>query len=179
MKNFTFASTARLIAAIGLVLLPFVAMNASAQQREYRLTSPYPREERPYANQPQVALLPDGERANTKVVRFLQIADAALKATPPKYSEAESALRFAINADAQDPQAYFWLGNAYFMQHRFKEAAEVYRDVVRLQPAWPDSHYNLGLTYHRLNMKKEAQRELKILESLHSNLADKLATALR
>lgn len=178
MKNFTLALGVRLIAAIGLVVLPVVAIKTSAQQREYQLSNPYPREERPYANQPQVTLLPEGERANTKVVRFLQIADAALKATPPKYSEAESALRFAINADAQDPQAYFWLGNVYFKQHRFKDAAEVYRDVVRLQPSWPDSHYNLGLAYHRLNMKKEAQRELKILGNLHSKLADKLATAL-
>lgn len=155
MKNFTFASSARLIAAMGLVVLPAVAMNAFGQQREYQLTNPYPREERPYSNQPQVGLLHDGERANNKVARFLQMADAALKATPPKYSEAESALRFAIIADAQDPQAYFWLGNAYFMQHRFKDAAEIYKQVVQLQPAWPASHYNLGLTYHRLNMKKE------------------------
>src|ERR1041384_1476628 len=175
MKSLMFASSARLIAALALVVLPVVAMNVSAQQREYRLSNPYPREERPAAGESQVALLPDGARANTKVARFLQIADAALKATPPKYSEAESALRFAIIADAQDAQAYFWLGNVYFMQHRFKDAAEVYKEVVRLQPAWPDSHYNLGLTYHRLNMKKEAQRELKTLESLHSSLADKLA----
>src|SRR5690242_5996751 len=179
MKNLLFASSVRLFAALGLVVLPVVATNAFAQQREFQLTSPYPREERPYAGEPQVARLPDGERANNKVVRFLQIADAALKATPPKYSEAESALRFAINADAQDSQAYFWLGNVYFRQHRFKEAAEVYKQVVRLQPTWPDSHYNLGLTYHRLNMKKEAHRELQILESLHSNLADRLASALR
>ena len=179
MKTFTFASSVRLIAAMGLVVLPAVAMNASAQQREYQLSSPYPHEKGPYDVSSRVGTLASGEKANTKVERFLQIADAALKATPPKYSEAESALRFAIITDSQDPQAYFWLGNVYFMQRRFKDAAEVYKEVVRLQPAWPDSHYNLGLTYHRLNMKKEAQRELKTLESLHSSLADKLATALR
>ena len=179
MKSFTLTSSVRLIAAIGLVVLPGVAINASAQQREYQLSNPYAREKGPYEAGSRVGAVANVGKANTKVERFLQIADAALKATPPKYSEAESALRFAIIADAQDPQAYFWLGNAYFMQHRFKDAAEVYKEVVRLQPAWPDSHYNLGLTYYRLNMKKEAQRELKILGSLHSNLADKLATILR
>lgn len=178
MKNFELVSSFRLIAAIALVAFPVVAMNTFAQQVEYRITNPYPREERPYVNE-RVASMPGREKGNNKVERFLQIADAALKATPPKYSEAESALRFAIIADAQDPQAYFWLGNSYFMQHRFKDAAEVYKQLTRLQPAWPDSHYNLGLTYHRLNMKKEAQRELKTLESLHSNLAGRLAAALR
>lgn len=179
MNNLTFASSFRLLAAIALVAFPVVAINTSAQQREYQVSNPYPHETTPYGKEPRVASLSGVEKSNTKVERFLQIADAALKATPPKYSEAESALRFAIIADAQDPQAYFWLGNAYFMQHRFKDAAEVYKQVVRLQPTWPDSHYNLGLTYHRLHMQKEAQRELKTLESLHSNLTDRLAAALR
>ena len=179
MMNFTFAVGARLIAAIALVAFPAVAASTFAQRAEYKVTNPYRSEDRPYSNERGAASMAVGEKGNNKVERFLQIADAALKATPPKYSEAESALRFAIIADSQDPQAYFWLGNAYFMQHRFKEASEVYKQVVRLQPAWPDSHFNLGLTYHRLNMKKEALRELKTLESLHSNLADRLAAALR
>src|ERR1043166_9173413 len=98
MKTFTFASSVRLIAAMGLVVLPAVAMNASAQQREYQLSSPYPHEKGPYDVSSRVGTLATGEKANTKVERFLQIADAALKATPPKYSEAESALRFATIA---------------------------------------------------------------------------------
>ncbi|HXI23928.1 MAG TPA: tetratricopeptide repeat protein [Pyrinomonadaceae bacterium] len=179
MKNVTSVSSFRLIATIAFVAFPVVAMNASAQKAEYKVTNPYPREKGPYEVGSPVGSLLTREKGNTKVERFLEIADAALKATPPKYLEAESALRFAIIADAEDTQAYFWLGNVYFKQRRFKDAAEVYKEVIRLQPTWPDSHYNLGLTYHRLNMKKEAQRELKTLESLHSNLADKLAAALR
>ncbi len=178
MKNRKLSFCLHLIAAFAFIGLPLVGGKVVAQTRQYPVSNPYRHEHRPDQKGPQTGGFNDGAKTNTKVARFLEIADAALQETPPRYADAESALRFAIINDPQDTQAYFRLGALYFTQQRFKDAIEIYKRAIQIQPDWPDAHFNLGLTYARLNMKKEALRELKTLHSMHSELADRLANAL-
>jgi tetratricopeptide (TPR) repeat protein len=176
--NRSFASSLRLIAAAAFLMFSLAGTKLAAQGREYGVTNPYLPDRVSIQQYPQVGSSGDGVRRNTKVERFLQTAESALKASPPRYSEAEYALKFAISSDREDPEAYFDLGYVYFVQRRYKDAAEVYQRAVEIQPKWPESHYNLGLTYARLNKKKEALRELKALQGLKSKLADRLSAAL-
>jgi tetratricopeptide (TPR) repeat protein len=172
----TLASCSRLLGAVVFLILPLAGMRLMAQRPEYG--NPYIPDRSSIQQTPQTGGMEDRVRRNTKVERFIQTADSAIKATPPRYSDAEYALKFALASDPEDTQAYARLGYVYFMQRRYKDAADVYKRGIQVQSRWPEAHFNLGLTYARLNMKKEARRELKTLQGLDNKLADRLAKIL-
>lgn len=67
-----------------------------------------------------------------------------------KFSEAENSLNKARKASkTNNIEINFWLGECYFRQSRFSDAAEVFKSIVNLKNAsdsklYAMSHYNLG-----------------------------------
>jgi tetratricopeptide (TPR) repeat protein len=111
---------------------------------------------------------------DSRVANALDRAEAARRASPPRYDEAENAYRFAIYADPYEVRAYFGLGNLYAAQKRNAEAAQVYRKAIGVQPNSEAAHFNLGLMYVRLDNKAEALKQATILEKMKSPLAARL-----
>ncbi|MCH8543132.1 MAG: tetratricopeptide repeat protein [Alcanivorax sp.] len=61
------------------------------------------------------------------------------------WQDAETALRRALDANAQNPYAHNALGVALREQGRFAEAAEHYHQAVTLDPLYARAHFNLGV----------------------------------
>ena len=68
--------------------------------------------------------------------------NAYFKAIPQKdearaeaeFAHAERAFRKAINKKPEDPKPYLHLGRTYFVQKKYHEAAELYRQASRIAP---------------------------------------------
>ena len=73
-----------------------------------------------------------------------------------KYSEAESHLRRAIQADLTFGPAHNNLGLVYFHQKRFYDAAWEFDYAIKLMPYQPDARNNLGLVFEETGKYGEA-----------------------
>ncbi len=56
----------------------------------------------------------------------------------------------------------------------YKDAIEAYKQAIRIDPDNADAHFSLGLAYVYLKDRDSALEQYKILESLDSELANKL-----
>ncbi len=116
--------------------------------------------------------------SSTPLTRALEQAESALKASPPRYADAERAYLKATYFDARDARAYVGLGRMYVAQNLFTNAVNSYKKAIEIRPKLALVHYNLALVYFRLNNKEEALKEQKILERLKSPLAKSLEAAI-
>ena len=57
---------------------------------------------------------------------------------------------------------------------KIKEAAEAFRQAIKLKPGFADAHYNLGLVYLNLGDKTAATEECETLKKLDPVQATKL-----
>jgi Flp pilus assembly protein TadD len=62
------------------------------------------------------------------------------------------------------------VGTALFNKGRFQDAAESYREAIRLKPDMARAHYNLGMALLRLNDQNSAQAEFQQAHRLDSSL---------
>lgn len=69
----------------------------------------------------------------------------------------EQALRTAD--DALSEQGYYNLGNFYFQSQQFEQAAEAYKQALRLNPADMDAKHNLELALQQLQQQKDQQQQ--------------------
>lgn len=72
-----------------------------------------------------------GEDASDKVEDAIALGNAARDRTPPDLESAEKAYRLAWKLNPRDPRPYVGLGNIYWDQRRYPEAATAYRDALR------------------------------------------------
>jgi tol-pal system protein YbgF len=86
----------------------------------------------------------------------------ALITKDQNFPEAERALRAFIAAyptDGLTPNAYYWLGETYYVRKDYQQAAftfaEAFQKYPKAQKA-PDSLFKLGLSLSQLNQTKEA-----------------------
>jgi len=79
-----------------------------------------------------------------------------------RYEEAtrhyEQAAQNAPNAESKS-MAYHNLGNAHFQQGNFQEAAEAYKQSLRLQPGNRDTQYNLSQALRQMKMQQQQQQQ--------------------
>jgi tetratricopeptide (TPR) repeat protein len=76
-----------------------------------------------------------GEDMNDEVEDALALANSARDDKPPRYSDAERAYKLAIKLNFKDPRPYQGLGNIYFDQKKFEEAAKAYKEALSRMPA--------------------------------------------
>ena len=62
----------------------------------------------------------------------IALGNAARDRKPPDFESAEKAYRLAWKLNSNDPRPYLGLGNLYWDQRRYVEAAKAYRDAVRV-----------------------------------------------
>ncbi len=58
-------------------------------------------------------------------------------------------------------QKYFESGQRFFEKGKYREAAIQYSNAVQVDPRFAEAHYNLALTYLRLNEANRAYQELQ------------------
>ena len=62
---------------------------------------------------------------------------------------------------------------------RYSEAIEAYKAVIQLKPNLAGAHYNLGITYVKINDQENARRQHELLKPLNAAMASQLQTLLR
>jgi tetratricopeptide (TPR) repeat protein len=80
--------------------------------------------------------------------------------------EAEKLFRKAILANSNNYNANYNLGLLLTKQRKFDEALPVLQLASKLLPENAEVHYQLFLTYSRLNRKADANQELEIFKRL-------------
>ncbi len=68
-------------------------------------------------------------------------------------------LERSLQMNGGDPEAWYFLGRAFFSQSRFAEAEHAFLEALRLDPAELRARNNLGLTYEAENRPTDALRE--------------------
>jgi Flp pilus assembly protein TadD len=63
----------------------------------------------------------------------LALGNSARDAKPPRYEDAERAYKLAAKLSPKDPRPHIGLGNMYYDQKRYAEAAEHYKEALSLQ----------------------------------------------
>jgi Tfp pilus assembly protein PilF len=58
------------------------------------------------------------------------------------------------------------LGALYLSQHDYSKAQEHLVRAAELAPGFPDTHYQLGLLFARLNQRDRAQQEMETFHKL-------------
>ncbi len=87
---------------------------------------------------------------------YLESLGMAL-AKADKYEEASVILERGLQIDKKNPYTYYTLGNIYARQYRNPEKAlAFYKELVVLDPDFPNGYLNLGNTYALLGNYKEA-----------------------
>jgi Flp pilus assembly protein TadD len=76
---------------------------------------------------------PATDDTSDQVEDALALGNAARDRTPPDFASAEKAYRLAWKLNHDDPRPYVGLGNIYFDQQRYPEAAKAYKDAIKLQ----------------------------------------------
>jgi Flp pilus assembly protein TadD len=69
-------------------------------------------------------------------------------------------LEKSVGVDAQRAQTHALLGTLYLLQQDYVKAQEHLTRAADLAPDSPDTHYQLGLLFARLNQPDRAQREM-------------------
>lgn len=92
-----------------------------------------------------------------------------------KDREAIRAFKESIKLNPEDAETQYGLGFANFRMGRFRDAADAFKKATVLQPHMAKAHYGLSLAYQELGMDKQLIDEYRILQTLDSMLAKKLA----
>jgi len=71
------------------------------------------------------------DETSDKVEDAIALGNAARDRQPPDFESAEKAYRLAWKLNPRDPRPYVGLGNLYWDQRRYAEAAKAYRDALR------------------------------------------------
>lgn len=69
---------------------------------------------------------------NEGVEDALALGNSARDANPPRYVDAEKAYRLAARLNPKDARSYIGMGNIMYDQHRYVEAAKMYRQALAL-----------------------------------------------
>jgi len=121
----------------------------------------------------------------------LALANSARDANPPRYRDAEMAYGLAAKLNPKDPRAYVGLGNIWYDQKQYAEAAKMYKQGLMVMasdssgrkwtvrgklPPWSDESGEwrayLGNTLLQGGNFSEAEVELRQAVSLDSNNAN-------
>ena len=79
-----------------------------------------------------------------------------LMSTSPK--EAKVLLHQVVATDDTNSRAYFLLGKLHTQDKEYAPAIDAYQKAARLNPAFPDSFFNLGFLYASIGMYENAEQ---------------------
>ena len=91
------------------------------------------------------------------------------------FADAIDPLKRAISLQPDVADEHSELGFAYRNLKRYDDALGEYKRAIALDPKYAPAHHGLGVVYLQLGQKAAAQEEVRILKSLDSSWADKLA----
>lgn len=106
-----------------------------------------------------------------KKVEDQMILDAQLKyanalRAQGLYAQAEPVLLGIIHHYPDFSAAYNHLGSLYFLQGKWQDAANAFRQAIRKQADYVDAYYNLGLALKKLKQMQEAKQINELLLEL-------------
>jgi cytochrome c-type biogenesis protein CcmH/NrfG len=81
-------------------------------------------------------------------------------AAPERIEEAKQYLTCALQFRPGYSTAHYWLGRAYLRSQQTMEALNQFQAALKHNPFNIGARYHLGITYIKLGMKKEGEREL-------------------
>ena len=84
------------------------------------------------SNEPRTASSANRTVTNESVEDALALGNSARDANPPRYVDAEKAYRLAARLNPNDARSYIGMGNIMYDQHRYVEAAKMYRQALAL-----------------------------------------------
>jgi tetratricopeptide (TPR) repeat protein len=110
------------------------------------------------------------QKADPAILNNIGIVQLRRKATLPRaayyFSEASK-------LDPDDPDLFFNLGYAYFIDGNPIDASHSLREAVRRNPADDEAHYALGVALQAAGSDAEATREKELARQLSSHWADR------
>lgn len=101
------------------------------------------------------------------------LRDAGAAIEQGRYAQAADMLHAQIQQQGGSVQGWFLLGVAHARQQQFNQAIEAFRQVIALDPALAEPHYNLAAIYNELGDVHAAVRELE--RSLQKKPGDAVA----
>jgi len=178
---------------LAFMVVGFVSVNAQQNRVRQDITGGaaliFKRPENPStkARDDAVAVRSATVDTSDQVEDAIALGNAARDRKPPDFESAERAYRLAWKLNPRDPRPYRGLGNLYWDQRRFTEAAQAYREAVRYMddgkgrdlsvatpgipprrssPKTDDLRVRLFLAASLLEEKKSiaAERELRAIE---------------
>ncbi|HKT80220.1 MAG TPA: tetratricopeptide repeat protein [Vicinamibacterales bacterium] len=145
-------------------------------------TSPWYRRARFLTGLSQLNLKKNDEAyASFKAVSDQEMSAAALnnlgvvqlrRGATPQTGQPEYFFNRAAEADGTDPDYFFNLGYAYWLQRDTQAAIYWLREAVRRDPADGDAHFVLGTALAAAGNGREATREKELAHRLSSTYAD-------
>ncbi|MCS6860774.1 MAG: tetratricopeptide repeat protein [Abditibacteriales bacterium] len=114
-----------------------------------------------------LAIDPNDPTANRLLGQVIVLHAAA----PERVEEAKQYLTCALQFRPGYSTAHYWLGRAYLRSQQPLEALNQFQAAVRYNPFNVGARYHLGITYVKLGMKKEGERELAEFRRLNHMLA--------
>ncbi len=113
------------------------------------------------------------------IAKFPKNADALfylglIKAEKKDVPASVPYLQEAAKLDYKSVEKLTALGDAYFELKKFDTAIVEYGKIPGFEPNNANAYYKMGRTYMRLNNKIAARQQLKKLDALDKNLAEKL-----
>lgn len=112
--------------------------------------------------------------AQAPQVALYQINLGSIYTKLKKWPEAERTLRAGIALKSDQASWHALLATAFYEQQKFRDAANSYKEAIRLRPNDALSHFNLGVIHLNLGDKRSAEAELAKLKPLDQRLATKL-----
>ena len=83
-----------------------------------------------------------------------------------KYNSAITNLNLCLKYNKEFSHAWNNLGLAYYELEEYSKAKKAFMRAISYKTTEPDFYYNLAVTYKKLNKKKQAEKMLKIYNTL-------------
>ncbi len=83
-----------------------------------------------------------------------------------KYDQSGKEFEKALELKPNDVYALYGLGNTYYCKAKYEDAVKVYTKAININPDYAKVHYSLSLTYGKLGMTHEREKEKVIFRKL-------------
>ena len=90
-----------------------------------------------------------------------QLSGAVVLIRDKRYDEAGAELSHALESSLAGPETGFVMGEVLRRKEEFRQAAEVYAEVLRQDPDFPDVHTKVSCVLYRLGASEDALHEAK------------------
>ena len=89
------------------------------------------------------------------------------------YYAAEKYLQDAVKIDDQNDDAWFYLGESYFKAGEYRKALDIFEDVRKLNPGYPNLGQKIKETKERQAVKRLAEKPPSLIQRILNKLTGK------